>query len=224
MPPESPPPRKKLPLVPLAVAGVILGAAAFLVLRGLDIKGLESRGLALIRGLGPWAFFSGMAILPALGFPLSLFTLLAGELFAPTMTMGGVIAAAFVAIAANVALTYFLARFALRPLIARLAARYGYTVPKATAENALSIAMALRLTPGPPFFVQSYLLGMAEVPFRMYMVVSMVCQLPWMVGAIVLGKGIFNGNFQLVLYGIGVLTVATLAVQWLRKRYASRAA
>jgi uncharacterized membrane protein YdjX (TVP38/TMEM64 family) len=221
---ESPRPGRKLPVVPLAVGAVVVGAALVLLVRGVDYKALEARGLAFMRSLGPWTYFSGMALLPALAFPLTLFTLMAGELFSPLMTMGGVIAASFVAVSINVALTYWLARYALRPFIAALAGRYGYTVPKVSDSNALSIALAVRLTPGPPFFFQSYLLGMSEVPFKMYMVVSVLCQLPWMIGAIVLGKGIFNGNFRLVLYGVGVLVVAALAVKWLQKRYASRTA
>jgi uncharacterized membrane protein YdjX (TVP38/TMEM64 family) len=220
---ESPLPRKKLPLVPLGIAAVVVGAAALLVARGLDYKALVAQGLALLRSMGPWTFFSGMALLPALSFPLSAFTLLAGELFAPLLTLPGVILASLVAIGLDLALTYWLARYALRPLLSGLATRYGYAIPKVTPSNALSVALAVRLTPGPPFFVQGYLLGMAEVPFRMYMVVSMVCQLPWALGCIILGKGLFNGNFTTAIYGVSVLVLATLAIQWIRKRNAARA-
>jgi uncharacterized membrane protein YdjX (TVP38/TMEM64 family) len=217
-------PRKKLPLLQLGAAAAVVGAVGYLVLRGLDYKALQVQSIALIRSLGPWTFFTAMAILPAFAAPLSLFTLTAGELYAPLLTMPGVIVAAFAAIAVNLALTYWLARYALRPLLARLIARYGYSIPSVTSENAVSVTLALRLTPGPPFFIQSYILGMAEVPFRMYMLLSILCQLPWGIGTIVLGKGIFNGNFKLVLYGVGVLVVATIVVQRLRKVYASRSA
>ena len=61
--------------------------------------------------------------------------------------------------------------------------------------------------------MQSYILGLAEVPFRLYMIVSWICILPWAIGAAVLGKGVFNGNFRLVLYGIGVIVVAVVVVQ-----------
>jgi uncharacterized membrane protein YdjX (TVP38/TMEM64 family) len=65
---------------------------------------------------------------------------------------------------------------------------------------------------------------MAEIPFRLFMIVAWLAVLPWAIGAIVLGKGIFNGNFQLVSYGIGVIVVATIAVHWVRKRYVKRPA
>jgi hypothetical protein len=39
---------------------------------------------------------------------------------------------------------------------------------------------------------------------------------------VILGKGVFNGNFSLVLTGAGVIVAASVAVNWMRKRYAAR--
>jgi uncharacterized membrane protein YdjX (TVP38/TMEM64 family) len=222
MEPESPRARRKLPIVPLAVVAVAGAAGAYFLLRGVDYHAAEDKGIALIRSVGPWVFFAALAILPAFATPLSLFTITAGEIFAPLMTLGGVIAATLFAIAVNLALTYWLARYALRPLLSRLAEHYGYRIPTVTPENALGVTITIRLTPGPPFFMQGYLLGLAEVPFRVYMIVSWICILPWAIGAIVLGKGILNGNFKLVLYGMGVIVVAVVVVKAIRKRYAAR--
>ena len=222
MMPEAQAPRKKLPLVPLGILAVLAVVAAVLVLKGLDYRVLVQRGLEVIRSTGPVTFLVATAFLPAFGAPLSVFTLTAGELFAPAMTMPGVIVAMMVAIAANLAFTYYLARYALRPVLSKVIRRYGYSIPSVTPENALSVALTLRLTPGPPFALQSYMLGLAEVPFRLYMIVSWLCILPWAVGAIVVGKGVFNGNFMLVSYGIGVIAVATFVVNILRKKYVKR--
>ncbi len=219
---EVPAPTKKLPLVKLGVLAAVALAVAFLVFRGLDYKALVQRGLDVVRGTGPWTFFAATAVLPAFGAPLSAFTITGGEIFAPLMTMPGVIAAMMFAIAVNLAFTYWLARYALRPVLSKVIKRYGYSIPSVTRENSLSVALAVRLTPGPPFCLQSYILGLAEVPFRLYMVVSWLCILPWAVGALVLGKGLFNGNFKLVLYGIGVIAVATIIVNRVRSRYVKR--
>jgi uncharacterized membrane protein YdjX (TVP38/TMEM64 family) len=221
--PEAQAPRKKLPLVPLGILAVLAVVAAVLVLKGLDYRVLVQRGLEVIRSTGPVTFLLATAFLPAFGAPLSVFTLTAGELFAPQMTMLGVIAAMMLAIAANLAFTYYLARYALRPILSKVIKRYGYSIPSVTPENALSVALTLRLTPGPPFALQSYMLGLAEVPFRLYMIVSWLCILPWAVGAIVVGKGVFNGNFLLISYGIGVIAVATFVVNIIRKKYVKRA-
>jgi len=63
---------------------------------------------------------------------------------------------------------------------------------------------------------------LAEVPFTQYMVVSTICNIPWTIAFIVLGQGIFNGNFKMVVYGMGVIIVATVIVQAIRKRYVSK--
>jgi uncharacterized membrane protein YdjX (TVP38/TMEM64 family) len=217
---EEPPVKRKLPLIKLSIAFVALAVAGFLVLRGLDYHTLTGRGMALIRSAGPWSFYAGIVVLPSVGAPLSIFTLVAGEAFAAKMTMAGVIAAVLVAVARNLALTYWLARYALRPVLSRLAAHYGYKIPRVTGANALAITLVLRLTPGPPFFVQSYILGLAEVPFRLYMIASWLCVLPTVVAFIILGKGIFNGNLQMVLYGVGVVVVVSVILHVVRKRYA----
>lgn len=224
MSPEILPRRKKLPWLKLAVLAVVLLGGAALLLRGVNLRALIDDGMALIRAAGPVVFFSAMLVLPALGAPMLGFTIPAGEAFASQLTLGGVIAVALVVIALNLALTYWLARYALRPLLTKLVARYGYQVPRVTPENALSVTLLVRLTPGPPLFIQGYLLGLAEVPFRLYMIVSWLCVLPWSVGAIIMGQGILNGNFKVAATGSGVLVVATVVVQYLRKKYAKRAA
>ena len=214
--------KKKLPLVKLAIVAVALLVGAVLVLRGVDLGALKERGFALIRDLGPGVFFVAMAMLPAIGAPMLAFSIPAGEAFASQLGLGVVIAIALVALAINLALTYWLARYALRPVLTGLVKRYGYSVPRVTPENALTVTLVVRLTPGPPLFMQGYVLGLAEVPFGLYMLVSWPIQAAWGVGAIVLGQGILNGNFKLAAAGLAVLVVVIAALQWLRKKFTKR--
>jgi uncharacterized membrane protein YdjX (TVP38/TMEM64 family) len=213
---------KKGWLIKGIVLGVVALGAVVLALRGVDFHTLGERMIVVIRDAGPWVFFGAMAVLPVIGAPLMAFTMTAGTAFAGQMTMGGVLAATLVAIAVNIALTYWLARRAVRPMLERLLKRYGYSVPRVTSDNALSVALLVRLTPGPPFFLQSYILGLAEVPFRLYMLVSWLCVLPWAVGAVVLGRGIFDGNFKVVAMGLGVIVATVAAVQLIRRKLAKR--
>jgi uncharacterized membrane protein YdjX (TVP38/TMEM64 family) len=219
---QIPPKKKKLPWLKLAVlAGVLLVGAA-LLLRGANPRELIDQGIGFIRAAGPVVFFAAMAILPAAGAPLMAFTLSAGEAFGAQLSMVGVIAVSLTMIALNLALTYWLARYALRPALTNLVTHYGYKIPSITEKNALSVSLVVRLTPGPPFFLQGYLLGLAEVPFRLYMVVSWLCVMPWAVGAIVMGQGILNGNFKVAATGFGLLVVAVVIVQVVRAKYAKR--
>jgi uncharacterized membrane protein YdjX (TVP38/TMEM64 family) len=224
MSPDAPRARRKLPLVKLSLAAAVVALAAFLLLRGVDYRDLGRHAFSYVRAAGPWAFFSAAAILPAFSAPLSAFSLTVGEAFGSQMTMPGVLAAMLAAVTVNLAFTYWIARYALHPLLSRVIGHYGYSIPRVTRENAVAVALVLRLTPGTPFFMQSYILGLAHMPFRLYMAVSFLCTIPWTVAFVVLGKGIFNGNFTLVLSGAGVIVAASVCVHWMRRRYAARAA
>ncbi|MDB6167496.1 MAG: associated Golgi protein [Verrucomicrobia bacterium] len=215
-------PVKKLPVVKLALAGVVVAVVAVVLLRGVNLRTAIDQGMATIRDVGPLVFFSAMALLPSVGLPISLFTITAGEAFAPQFGMPAVIAVTLAILAFNLALTYWLARFALRPVLIRLLDRYGYKVPRVTKENALAVTLVMRLTPGVPYVVQGYVLGVAEVPFGLYMLASWLCQVPWAVGFLVLGQGLLKGNFMVAAKGLGVIVVAAVAVQWLRKKLAKR--
>ena len=204
MPTEEPLKKRKLPLFTLCIlAFAARGRLAAPAPRRERARACGA-GDGVIRDAGPWVYFAATAFLPAVGAPLSAFTIVAGRGLRRADDHGaGVIAAALAAIAANLALTYWLARYALRPMLSRFTERYGYRIPRVTRDNALNVALVIRLTPGPPFFMQSYMLGLAEVPFRLYMIVSWLCILPWAVAFVVLGKGVFNGNFKLVMTGVG---------------------
>jgi uncharacterized membrane protein YdjX (TVP38/TMEM64 family) len=211
--------KKKLPLVKLAVGFVILAAVAVLLLRGADFRAWINATMDFIRACGPLAFFTAMAVLPVIGMPMSFFTFPAGEAFAAQMTMPGVIAAAFAALAVGLVLGYWLARYALRPVLVRLLKRFGYEVPRVDQANALSMILVLRLTPGAPYCVQNFILGVAEVPFGLYLWVSWVCAIPYFTAGIILGKGMLQGNFKMVGLAIGVIVVAVVGIKWLRQRY-----
>jgi len=220
--PTVEPARKKLPLLPFGLGTVVVLAGGFLILRGFHISPgiIEDRILLLVRGIGPGAFFVAMALLPAVGIPLLAFTLVAGEAFAPQMGLSWVIAVSLTVVAFNLALSYWLAHSVLRPLLSRITERFGYQIPRVTRENALSIILLVHLT-GAPYSFQCYLLGLAEAPFRLYLIVSWICLLPWSVGAIVFGEGILNGNFKTAATGIAVLTGAVFLVRWFRRKLAS---
>jgi uncharacterized membrane protein YdjX (TVP38/TMEM64 family) len=214
--------KRKLPVAKLAIVAIAAIAAAVLLARGIDPRALLEQLMKMIRDAGPWVFFIAMAILPAFGLPMMLFTIPAGEAFAPRLGMPAVIAISLVVIAINLALGYWVARYALRPVLTGVLKRYGYSIPRVTPENALSITLLVRLTPGPPYALQGFILGCAEVPFRMYMIVAWLGVLPWAIGAIILGRGLFSGNFGTALSGLGVLVAAAAAIHWMRRKYFRR--
>jgi uncharacterized membrane protein YdjX (TVP38/TMEM64 family) len=210
--------QKKALLIKLAALAGVLLIGAVLVLRGLDLRALLNDTLALIREVGPWAFFGGMAVLPAFGFPLSPFWLGAAPVFAAELGLPLVIALAGLSLAVNVALTYWLARYAFRPLLAWLVRRLGYELPTVSAEDQVTVSVLVRVTPGPPFFVQGYLLGLAEVPFRIYMLVSWPIAMGLGVMVIFFGDSLAQGKGRLALLSLGGLVALGVGFKLLRGR------
>jgi len=138
------------------------------------------------------------------------------------MTMPGVIAATLAALAVNFALSYWLAHRALRPMVEWLLSHTKFSVPRVSSENELTVAVLVRVTPGPPLFLQSYILGLSGVRFRVYMAVSMAAQVVYCSGFIVFGKALMEGKGGMAVMGAGLLVAAVALVQILRKRFAKR--
>ena len=179
-------------------------------------------GIAVLRQAGPLVFFTAMAVLPAFGCPLLAFNLTAASAFAEQMTLTGVLGAAGVAILVNLMLTYWLARYALRPWLVQMIGLSKYKVPVVAADDHAEITVLLRITPGPPFFLQSYLLGLAEISFGTYLWISWIISMAYSTGFIVFGDAILHGKAQLAFLGISVLVAVALAVHLLRQHYGKK--
>ncbi len=221
---EPVPRSKRVLLLKLAVVAVILLVGAVLVARGLDVKGLIAQGLELIRGAGPVVFFTAMAILPALGAPISIFFLTAGSAFGERLGVGPVIGLALLAITFNLCLSYFLASRALRPLLEKLVVRLGYQLPQVGAGDATDLIILLRVTPGLPYPVQNYLLGLAGVPFKKYLIISCLILWSFTIAMILFGDALLHGKGKVASIAIGLLMALTAATHMLRKRYGRKKA
>lgn len=211
-------------LLKLAVLALVALGAGVLVLRGVDLRHWLDVVLAWIRSVGPVAFFVGMAVMPAFGFPLLAFTLSAGPVFSPQLGLPLVCVLTTLSILANLALTYWLARYAFRPLLEGIIRRMGYQLPQVAAEDHLSLTVLLRVTPGPPFFVQGYLLGLSGVRFRIYMLVSSIIAVAYALALIVFGDAVVKGKGQGALIAFSLIIALSVIVQWVRRKYSRRKA
>jgi uncharacterized membrane protein YdjX (TVP38/TMEM64 family) len=203
----------------LAAAGAVLLVTALLLARGLDLKALVQQGLEIIRNAGPVAFFTGMALLPAAGVPMLAFSLPAISVFGERLGTGLVVLLSLTAVTVNIALTYVLARRGLRPLLEKLVARLGYRLPQAETGDAADLIVILRVAPGVPFFVQNYLLGLANVPAGKYLLVSCLIAWPLNIGFLLFGDALLHGKGRLALVSISLLGALTAVMHLIRKHY-----
>lgn len=220
---------KKLPVLKLAVAAVLVLVVIGAVVLSNDPKALLAQGKAwydrameAVRRAGPLAFFSAMAIFPACGVPMLAFTLPVGAIFGPTLGMPMVVVWSLVAMTVNLTLTYLLARRALRPILEKLVKRLGYKLPEVESGDVLDLIIILRVTPGIPFCVQNYMLGLAEAPVGQYLWVSCLIALPYCAAFVMFGNALLTGQGKLVLTLVGLLAALAAGTQMVRRHYGAK--
>ncbi|HWA09840.1 MAG TPA: VTT domain-containing protein [Opitutaceae bacterium] len=229
--PAAPVQKKKLPLLKLAAIAVVAGIVVVLAISGGDIRGfiakvadLIARVVAVIQAAGPLAFFSAMAVLPAAGVPSLFFILPAGPAFGDRLGMGTVVLLCLVSVTVNFVLAYLLARRGLRPLLTKLLERLGYEVPVVEEGDTTDLILILRLTPGIPFCVQNYLLGLAEVPFGKYFLLSFLLCMPQNGAFVLFGDALLHGKGKMILYAGGAIVAVAAGTHLLRRHYQRRKA
>jgi uncharacterized membrane protein YdjX (TVP38/TMEM64 family) len=214
--------RLKLAVVAAVGLGFLAVAGWWYQSQGGDLGTLKERIIAQVRELGPTKFFMLMAVLPAVGCPLTVFTLPAGSVFAPVIGMPLVLALVWLSIAVNLTLTYWLSRYLLRPWLVRLCQWLGYSLPQVAAENQRGLVFLVRVTPGPPYVLQSFLLGLAGIPFVTYFFISWIISSLYACAFVMFGDALMHGHGKMALMSVGFFIVLTVGVQMLRRHYARK--
>ena len=213
---------RKLWIVGLMVVAIGVG---LLALAGhFDLRARMDRVVEWVRDAGPVPFFTAMTLLPAVGFPLSAFTLVAGPVFGPTLGVEVVVGLAILGITINVAMTYWLAARALRPVAEWVVRRLGYRMPVIQPHAAWLAIVILRTVPITPFCVQSILLGLARVPFGAYMIVSIVVPSAYATAMILLGDALMRGDRWAIAGAGGLFIIVGVILHIMRKRFRASAA
>ena len=200
----------------LAAVLAALVVLAWFLLRGVDLRAVANVAIDWLRDAGPWPFFLAMAVLPAIGAPISLFSITAGPAFGLPVS----IPAAAAAMLVNLTINYWVARRWLRPAVEWFFRHTSFKIPRASTENARMLTLLVRLTPGLPYFAQGYVLGLAEVPFWIYLTISFAVQYAFVLGLLIFGQALMEGRAGLIVAGAGILIFAVVAVQLLRRRFA----
>lgn len=201
------------------VVGVVL--CAIVLSRQFDLGSSMRSCIAYFRDAGPWPFFAAMAVLPAVGFPISAFNVVAGPVFGTMLGVPGVIACGTLAIAVNLAGCYWMAAGPMRRVMEHLLKRLGYEIPELPGRTAWEIVLVVRIIPGPPLFLQNYLLGLMRVPFATYMLVSLAVQVCFLTATVTAGDALMRGDWRALAIA-GVLFVGVgVVMHRLRLRFAA---
>jgi hypothetical protein len=208
-----------LPQQPVGLLGMALllwaGAAAAGVA---DWPGAAGAQLdALLAGIPPWGFVLAFVLLPALGFPISLFYVASGAVFAPSALA---LAVAWGCMALNMALSYGIAHWLARPVQA-LIRRRGLPLPQLGGATEWRVIVLLRASPL-PYLMQSWLLAIGGARFGPYMIYGLPVQALIGAGLVLLGDSLMQGNLGWLLVAVAVLLLGQGALALLRHRLRRR--
>jgi uncharacterized membrane protein YdjX (TVP38/TMEM64 family) len=169
-----------------------------------------------LRRASPWAFFTAMAVLPAFGAPVTPFFIVAGASFGARTGLVG----SLIAITVNVAGCYWIARSALRRFLEPLLRRFRYRLPDFAAreKGAASFTVAVKLAPGLPTFLKNYLLGIAGVPFLLYLALSILITGTYAVSFVLLGQSVLKHDFTKAIAPAVILPLLGFGLWWFRRR------
>jgi len=166
-----------------------------------------------LRGIPVWAFVLAFVLLPALGFPISLFYLTAGAVFpAPALAL----AVAWACMAVNMALSYGIALGLAQP-VHRLLRRRGYPLPR-IADRAQWRAIVLVRASPLPWLMQSWLLALGGARFLPYMTFGLPVQALVAAGLVLMGDSLLRGSLGWLAAGIATVLLVQLLLAGVRRR------
>ncbi len=105
-----------------------------------------------------------------------------------------------------------------RHLITRLLGERWERWKNVKPENLIKFIILLRITPGIPIFLQNYVLGLLSVPYLTYMAISIPITSIFIVGFVLTGGAVFEGNIGVAFLGFTVLVAATILLNLLRSK------
>lgn len=166
----------------------------------------------------PVLFLVAFIILPSLAVPVTPFYVLTGVVIGQLYGLPAACAAALASITINMAWTYWIAAYPFRNVLENLLRRTKYRIPEVSRTNLVRFTVVMRITPVFPFFIQTYVLGITRVPFKIYLLTSILVQGTFAVLFVVSGGAIFQGQTGLAVIGITLIVSVILLVRMFRTR------
>ena len=168
----------------------------------------------------PAYLFWAIVFLPGLPIPTSALLFTAGVVWREHPVMASLLC--LLAMALNLAWTYWLAAGPARRIVEKLLAATSFRIPDLPRGDHLKLILILKLTPGIPFFVQNYLCGFLRAPFLLYLPISILCNGIIGTGVVLSGVGLADGKLMPALTGISLIVVGVVFTHlvrgWLAKR------
>lgn len=159
-------------------------------------------------------YFGVFALVALAPFPCSILYVTAGPLFGVTTSLLWIAPA----LALNTVMVHALASGVLRPRLESVLTKRGLRVPRIEHRNdRLLFAVLIRLTPGVPFFVQSWLIALSGLALVPFILITVAIQMLYATGFVVLGRSAFEGEVGGAAIAISALVVVSIGARLLHK-------
>mgnify|MGYP001182661060 FL=1 len=168
---------------------------------------ITSKGILLENA---FFLFLSIAVLPGFILPVAPLLTLAG-LWAEQHGAWTACMYCIVSLTINLSWTYWIARGPARALLIRLLHKTKFNLPSSPPSNLFQWALILRLTPGVPFIFSNYGLGVLQMPFISYLLISVPIIGITACGYVLTFAGIFTGNWSYIWFGICLIAIMIIA-------------
>jgi uncharacterized membrane protein YdjX (TVP38/TMEM64 family) len=161
-----------------------------------------------LRHVDPLFFFTLMALVPVVPVPMSPFYFGTGIFPTPVAVVG-----ILVAIPVNFAITYWLVTTFFKPLAEKLLARAELKTPHfSSRRNGILFSVFIRVC-GTPYTLQNYIIPLAGVSFRDYMLFGLPFQYIPAFAMMCLGDSILHGGARKGIFAVAVLVCAAIVTK-----------
>jgi uncharacterized membrane protein YdjX (TVP38/TMEM64 family) len=179
------------------------------------IGGRIEQAWMILQTMPPIVFFGAMALLCIFPIPISPFYVAAGPIYGFATAIFWIMPA----IAVNQLLAHQLTNGLLRPWLGRLLAKRGYRIPAPRSLREQSLLTALiRVTPGFPYALQNWFLGLAGIEPIRYLVISWPIQMLYAAAWVLLGQSAFEGSFGVATFAVGLIVALGIVARWVGGR------
>ena len=158
-----------------------------------------------------------VGVLPMVGVPVTAMYLAAGAVYSPVYGLGGTLGGICLGLMLNLLLSYYATQYFRGP-VDRLLKRFGASLPDFSGLPAWKVILLVRITPGAPLMVQNLLLGLAGLPIRQYLIVSMAAEIVIALGYLTAGHSFATGEWGFLPVGVALVVIAVLVASLLRDR------
>jgi uncharacterized membrane protein YdjX (TVP38/TMEM64 family) len=176
-------------------------------------------GLDILKAAPAPFYFGFMSFAMLVPIPVTLLYITAGPLYGAGPSLVGVAAALTI----NSIIVHTIGTTAIRPRLIQMIRARDLPIPTIKEpSDQIAFATLMRVTPGLPFFLQSWtivLVGIERLPF---LLLSVGIQMIYAAGFIVLGQSAFEGRAALAA-GAGIfLLVAAIGARFVYKRLSAQ--